>query len=237
MAIVLPARGLAAASAADVDLDALASDCGSRVEPGAEPPAGVESVMEIEAGGEIIGYAFALAAARNGMPRVKVDREEILRTTTLAALAEVAVVDARDEVAADVRGSLLEDLRARRARPAETVSRAARLGCDLRRGAVALVAEVRSSRPRHAAALVTGEHDGAIAEPLRRGPGANATGRRAAPVRVYAILPARGGDDAADATAASAKAIATGCAGTARLRSRPSAPIRPSSTARSPRPS
>ncbi len=208
VAIVLPARGLAAASTAEVDLNGLASDAASR-EPGAKPPAGVESVMEIEAGGEIIGFAFALQPVGNGMPRVKVDREEILHTTTLAALAEIAVADARDEVASDVRGSLLEDLRARRARPAEIVSRAARLGCDLRRGAVALVAEIRSSRPHHAAALVTGEHEGAIAEPLPADPARTPPGDAAAPLRVYAILPARGGDDAPDATAASAKAIAT----------------------------
>ena len=89
-----------------------------------------------------------------------------MRTAALAAIAEVAVAGARDEVAADVRGSLLEDLRARRADPADAASRAARLGCDLSGGAVALVAELDSSRPRHAAALITGEHPGAIAEPL-----------------------------------------------------------------------
>lgn len=207
VAIVLPARCLAAASSSGVDLDELAREATSR-EPGGEPPPGVESLMAIEAGGEVIGYAFALKPTQNGMPRVKIDREEILRTTTLAALAEVAVIDARDEVTADVRGSLLEDLRARRASPAETVSRAARLGCDLRRGAVALVAEVRSSLPRHAAALITGEHEGALAEPLPSDPAAALDDGTATPMRIYAILPARAADGAADATAASAKAIA-----------------------------
>jgi sugar diacid utilization regulator len=136
-----------------------------------------------------------------------VDLGEILRTAALAAVAEVAVSNARDELAADVRGSLLEDLRAGSADPVDTVSRAARLGCDLSRGAVALVAAVRSAKPRHVAAVITGEHPGAIAEAL------TATGDGEAPdsapeIRVFALLPARGGDDASERSAAAAKAIA-----------------------------
>ena len=58
---------------------------------------------------------------------------------------------------------------------------------------MALVAELDSSRPRHAAALITGEHPGAIAEPLAG--------------RIYAILPAVGDEDGERALA-SAKTIA-----------------------------
>ncbi len=150
--------------------------------------------------------ALALGTAANGTPRPRVDVEEILRTAALAAVAEVAVSNARDELAADVRGSLLEDLRGGRADPADTVSRAARLGCDLSRGAVALVAAIRSTRPRHAAAVITGEHPGAIAEVLEREPAAEAEDGEE--VRIYAVLPARGGDDAPERTAAAAKTIA-----------------------------
>ena len=210
VAIVLPASGLAAASNDDVPLDLLGERVAARLrgeDPGNEGAVDVEAAAEVEAGGEPIGYALALGTRGNGMPRVRVDLEELLRTAALAAVAEVAVAGARDEVAADVRGSLLEDLRARRTDPAEAASRAARLGCDLSGGAVALVAELDSSRPRHAAALITGEHPGAIAEPLpARGEGETAT-------RVYAILPAPRTEDGADRVAASAKAIA------ARLRS------------------
>jgi sugar diacid utilization regulator len=188
VAIVLPARGLAVASSDDVPLDRLT-----------EAPEDGGLAMPIEAAGTTIGYAIALPApAANGMAAPAIDREEVLRTAALAALTEIAVADARDEVATDVRGSLLEDLRARRADPGGTMSRAARLGCDLSRGAVALVAQVSSARPGHAAALITGEHPGAIAEPLP-------AGER---TRIYAILPARGGDDAAERTHASARAIA-----------------------------
>lgn len=208
IAIVLPARGLAAASSNDLPLGELADEVAARMrgEPGGEATAEADAEVAVEAGSELIGYALAFESRTNGLPRVSVDREEVLRTAALAALAEVAVSDARDEVAADVRGSLLEDLRARRADPAETVSRAARLGCDLGRGAVALVAAVRSARPRHAAALITGEHPGAIAEPLTSDHAPPGGGEGA--IRIYAILPARGGDDAPERTAASAKEIA-----------------------------
>jgi sugar diacid utilization regulator len=203
VAILLPARGLAAASSEEVALDELSA----ALEAGAA--GAVQAQAAIEADGAVIGYAVALAAPANGLPRVKVDRDEILRVAALATLAGLAVIDARDEVAADVRGTLLEDLRARTAPAAETIGRAARLGCDLRRGGVAMVAEVRSAQPRHAAALVSGEHPGALAEALATRP---ADGGHS-PQRVYAILPARGDADAAERTVASAKAIA------ARLRS------------------
>lgn len=201
VAIVLPTRGLAGASAPGMDLDGLAGLAAARIQGVAEScSAAVDLEMPIEAGDETIGLVIAFDASENGMPTLMIDREEVLRTAALAALAEVAVADARDAVAADVRGSLLEDLRARRAQPAETMSRAARLGCDLSRGAVVLVAEVRSAKPRHAAALISGEHPGAIAEPL---PGA----QEGAPQRIYAILPAPPGDALAERTEASARAI------------------------------
>ena len=205
VAIVLPSRGLAAGSGEEVPLEELLELVAGRIR-GDDPsaPTAVELEEPIEAGDETIGYVLALEASANGLPRVRIDRQEVLRTAALAAIAEVAVADARDEVAADVRGSLLEDLRARRAAPADTMSRAARLGCDLSRGAIALVAEVRSSRPRHAAALITGEHEGALAEPLPPAPGAPPD----APQRVYALLPARGEDEPAR-TQASAKTIAS----------------------------
>ena len=230
---MLPARGLARRlerRRCRSRRSGSAAQRGCAARPRASTARSSDAEAEVEAGGEPIGYALALAADGNGMPQVRVDREEVLRTAALAAIAEVAVADARDELAADVRGSLLEDLRARRADAGRDRQPAARLGCDLAGGAVALVAEIDSSRPRHAAALITGEHPGAIAEPLsaRRGrlaprlrdpAGARRRGRRRA---------GRGigeGDRGA------------GFAPTAPLPSPPSAPSRPSSAARSPRPS
>ena len=180
--------------------------------------------VEVEAGGELIGYAIALPAPVNGMPRVRVDREEVLRTAALAAIAEVAVAGARDELAADVRGSLLEDLRARRIDGAEAVGRAARLGCDLSAGAIALVAEVRSVAA-----------DARRGDDHRRAPGGDRraargdfagrrTGRHPAK-RLFAILPAPPGDDGPQR----GRALGEGdqraaCDPTGRRPSRPSAP-------------
>lgn len=205
VAIVLPARGLAAGSSDELELEPLIAAAAARLRGDGEP-LGAEVEVEVEAGGELIGYALALPAPVNGMPRIRVDREEVLRTAALAAIAEVAVAGARDELAADVRGSLLEDLRARRIDGAEAVGRAARLGCDLSAGAIALVAEVRSSRPMHAAAMITSEHPGAIAEPLEATSPGDGQGDTQAK-RLFAILAAPPGDDGPQRAERSAKAI------------------------------
>jgi sugar diacid utilization regulator len=197
VAIVLPARGLAAASSAEIPLDDLSAAVAARL-AGSGDASVAELAHPVEAGGETIGFALALPASANGVPRPSVDREEVLRTAALAALAEVAVTDARDQVAADVRGTLLEDLRAGRTVPEEIASRAARLGCDLSGGAVVLIAEVRSAKPRHVAALIAGEHTGAIAEPL---------GVAGSPERVYAILPRRPTDPDGGTVEASANGL------------------------------
>jgi PucR family transcriptional regulator, purine catabolism regulatory protein len=195
VAIVLPARGLADASSGEIALERLSSFAAERLRGRApQMPDEVELEHEVNAGELTIGYVLALRSSSNGLPAVAVDREEVLRTTALAALAEVAVSEARDEVADEVRGSLLEDLRAGRVDGDEVARRAARLGCDLSHGAVAVVAEVRSARPRHAAALISSEHEGAIAEPIGE--------------RIYAILPARAGDERPERTQASARSLA-----------------------------
>ncbi len=213
VAIVLPARGLAAASDESVALDELVDFAAERLrDEDAPTPDGLDLTLPVQVGPEHVGFVLALQTSRNGLPRVAVDREEAMRTTALAALTEVAVADARDEVAGEVRGTLIEDLRTGRVDAANATRRAARLGCDLGRGAVALVAEVRSSRPRHAAALISGEYPGAIAEVLEHHDAevleTVGDGKTGAATRVYAILPARGGDDAPERTQASARALA-----------------------------
>jgi PucR C-terminal helix-turn-helix domain/GGDEF-like domain len=191
VAIVLPARGLAA-SAPERPLGGLTEYTRARIAGGRpEHPEPIDLELSVVAGTETVGLVLALPHD-DGVPAI-IDREEVLRAAAAAALTEVAVTEARDAVAHDLRGSFLEDLRAGRLDGAETARRAVRLGCDLARGAVALAAEVRSSQPLHAAALVVGEHQGAIAEPLEG--------------RIYAILPARGGDDAPERTQDAARAV------------------------------
>jgi hypothetical protein len=210
VAIVLPARGLAAASSDDIAVEALTRRYTEQLGgKGAGEAESVELALPVEAGSERLGYVLGLeaSASGNGLPDLHVDREEVLRTTALAVLTEVAVNDARDEVFGEVRGSLLEDLRSGRADVDEVAPRARRLGCDVSRGAVALVAEIRSSRPLHAAGLITTEHPGAIAQSLQLDgtlePGSGP------PTRIYALLPARPSDDAEAAALSSARSLAT----------------------------
>ncbi len=198
VAIVLPARGLAAASSDELDPAAVHGD------------ASVVARVSVEAGGETIGHVIALdpAASPNRVPELELDRDEVLRTAALACLTEVAVIDARDQLATEVRGTLLEDVREGRADGEDVVRRAARLECELGRGAVALVAEVHSSRPRHAAALITSIHPGAIAE-LLSVPDGEPAAESVRVQRVYALLPASAGDDPADATLRAARGLVT----------------------------
>ncbi len=169
--------------------------------------------------------AGAARVPRNGLPGVAVDREEVLRTAALAALAEVAVAEARDEVAGEVRGSLLEDLRAGRVDGSETARRAARLGCDLSRGAVAA---------GRRGALVAPAPRGGV--DLERAPERRRSPSRSGEPRIYAILPARGGDDAPERTAGrGARAGGAAFDRTARPPSRPSARAPASWAGRSPR--
>jgi sugar diacid utilization regulator len=191
VAIVLPPRGLAARAAGGGELTGLAEYAKARV---ADSEAAAPE-RSIEAGGQRVGVVLLLEDdSAEDEPPVKVDREEVLRAAALAALAEVAVADAREEAERKMRGGLIEELRSREIDAAEATSKAARLGCDLSRGAIALVAEIESASPSHATALVEAEYEGSLA--------------KLADGRLYAILPARGGDEAPERTLQAAGRIA-----------------------------
>jgi sugar diacid utilization regulator len=196
VAIVLPPRGLAARAPGGGELNGLAEYAKARVaETEPATPELIALERSIEAGGRIVGVVLLLQAeSADGQAPVLVDRDEVLRAAALAALAEVAVSDAREEAERKMRGGLIEELRSREIDTAETTSKAARLGCDLARGAIALVAQIESASPSHATALVEAEYEGSLAE-LADG-------------RLYAILPARGGDDAPEKTLQGAGRIA-----------------------------
>jgi sugar diacid utilization regulator len=195
VAIVLPPRGLAARAPGGGELNGLAEYAKARVaETDAPAPDLIELERSIEAGGRIVGVVLLLESESADGEAVLVDRDEVLRAAALAALAEVAVADAREEAEQKMRGGLIEELRSREIDTAETTSKAARLGCDLARGAIALVAQIESASPSHATALVAAEYEGSLAE-LADG-------------RLYAILPARGGDDAPEKTLQGAGRIA-----------------------------
>ena len=196
VAIVLPPRGLAARAPGGGELNGLAEYAKARVaDTTATAPDPIALERSIEAGGRTVGVVLLLAGPSVDEDEpVLVDREEVLRAAALAALAEVAVADAREDAERRMRGGLIEELRSHEVGTAEATSKAARLGCDLGRGAIALVAEIESASPSHASALVEAEYEGSLAE-LADG-------------RLYAILPARGGDDAPETTLRAAGRIA-----------------------------
>jgi sugar diacid utilization regulator len=195
VAIVLPPRGLAARAPGGGELNGLAEYAKARVaETAASAPHPIALERAIEAGGQVVGVVLLLEESSADEQPVLVDREEVLRAAALAALAEVAVADAREEAERKMRGGLIEELRSHELSTAEATSKAARLGCDLARGAITLVAQIETASPSHASALVEAEYEGSVAE-LAEG-------------RLYAVLPARGGDDAPERTLQAAGRIA-----------------------------
>ncbi len=156
VAIVLPPRGLAARAPGGGELNGLAEYAKARVaQTDATAPDPITLERSIEAGGQIVGVVLLLEGqgADGEEQPVLVDREEVLRAAALAALAEVAVADAREDAERKMRGGLIEELRSHEVNTAEATSKAARLGCDLARGAIALVAadRVRFPEPRERA--------------------------------------------------------------------------------------
>ena len=159
-------------------------------------PEALAAEAPIQSGDDVVGAVVLLLdpAAPGAEPASEAG--DFLHLAAVACLTEVAVEEAKEEVEQNLRGSFLEDLRSRPdLEPREVVRRAARLGCDLARGAVVLCAELTTDRPRHVIATITGDEPGALAEHLDG--------------RVYAILPGTGGDDAPDTTTARGRALAT----------------------------
>ena len=176
VAVLVPRLDAAVASpGARADLAALRRYVTERCRGRPVPvPSGVAGEAAIQSGGEIVGGVLLL-----GDP-TSPDGGEFLQIAALAALTEVAVQGGRAEVERTVRDQFFEELRSRRPPGAEEIlRRGARLGADLRRGAVALCAELTTERPRHMAARVSGEYEGVLAHCLETAGG-----------RLYALVPA-----------------------------------------------
>jgi sugar diacid utilization regulator len=197
VAIVVPRLGVAAASAGgEPALARVRRYVGEQARGRVAPvPAGVVAEVPIASGDERIGGVVLLEPGRPEPEAV-----EFLHLAAVAALTEVAVEEAREEVEENVRGSFLEELRERAGalESADVVRRASRLGCDLRHGALVLCAELTAERPRHVVALVSSEYPGALAQHVE---GSGAAGR------VYALLPASAEAEQAT-TMAAARALA-----------------------------
>ncbi len=163
------------------------------------PPRGVAIEIPIRSGDEAVGAVLLLEGASSPTA----EAAEYLHLAAVASLTEVAVEEARDEVEQNLRGSFLEDLRSGSGlAPDELVRRAARLGCDLSRGAIALCAELHTDRPRHVVATIVEDVPGALAQHMEGTPHGAQGGR------VYALLPALPVDNAPEATLAAAARLA-----------------------------
>ncbi len=197
VAVVVPRLGVAVASdGGEAALPAVRRYVGEHGRGRVAPvPSEVVAEVPIASGDERIGGVVLLAPGRPEPEAV-----EFLHLAAVAALTEVAVEEAREEVEENVRGSFLEELRERAdgLEAADVVRRAGRLGCDLERGAIVLCAELSAERPRHVVALVSSEYPGALAQHVE---GSGPAGR------VYALLPATA-DGEAGTTIAAARALA-----------------------------
>jgi sugar diacid utilization regulator len=203
VAIVVPRLGAAVASpGAAADLGLLRRYVGDRSKDRpAQVPPGILAEVPITSGDEVLGGVLLLDTGTGGAGPVSDEALEFLHLAAVASLTEIAVEEAKEEVEQNLRGSFLEELRSRPEEldTHEVVRRAGRLGCDLSRGAVVLCAELTTDRPRHVVATIAGEHPGALAQHM------DVPGDAA---RVYALLPATGGDEAPEGTLAAARRLA-----------------------------
>ena len=201
VAVVVPRLGAAVvapeAAAEPSALDVLRGLVADRArERPAALPDWLLAEVPILSGDELVG----IVALLRGEELPSAEATEFLHLAAVASLTEVAVEEAKEEVEQNLRGSFLEDLRARPdLEPREIIRRAARLGCDLSQGAVVLCAELTTDRPRHVVATIAGEHPGALAQHMDGVGG---------PARVYALLPAVGADGAPEAALASGRRLA-----------------------------
>jgi hypothetical protein len=132
-------------------------------------PSDVTAEVPISSGGRELGAVLLLGAGRP-------DAGEYLHMAAIAALTEVAVVEAKDETEQTLRGSFLEELLTRPdLDPGDVQRRAARLGCDLAGGFVALCANPNGRGPGRLVAAIAAELPGALAQVVEE--------------KVYALLP------------------------------------------------
>ena len=134
-----------------------------------ERPAKVRSEVAISSGGRQLGAVLLLGP---GSP----DAGEYLHMAAIAALTEIAVVEARDETEQNLRGSLVEELLTRPdLDETDLARRAARLGCDLSGGFVGLCANTNGRGPGRLIAALSAELPGVLAQAVEG--------------KVYALLP------------------------------------------------
>jgi len=134
-----------------------------------QAPESIKLEVPISSGGRELGAVLLLG-------RGSKDAGEYLHMAAIAALTEVAVVEARDETEQSLRGSFLEEALTRTDMdPADAERRAARLGCDLSGGYTALCGDPGPRSPGRLVAALAAEVPGVLAQPVDG--------------KVYALLP------------------------------------------------
>lgn len=175
VAILVPRIAAAAAFPVGTELGALRRYADERVRGLIAPrPDDLVAEAPVLAGEELIGVVALLRGERPPAA----EATELLQLAAVASLTEVAVEQARREVEDTLRASLLDELRAGgdELDGRAIARRAARLGCDLSHGAVALCAELTGEDGAQVVATIAAEHPGALAHALDQ--------------RVHAIVPA-----------------------------------------------
>jgi len=124
------------------------------------------------------------------------EAQAVLHLAAMAAMTDLALVESRQQVEDELRGTFLEELRAGdRLDAAEVVRRGERLGCDLAAGALILAGDPEPERIHRFMAAVKAECPAAFVQRLDE--------------RVYAVIPAGGDEpDAQDRAIAAASVLA-----------------------------
>jgi hypothetical protein len=140
-------------------LDALERFTAARVagQP-VEIPDGAELIVPITFGEELVGSVAMLDGGAEATP----EASEFLHLAATASATAYALEEARERESTS--GRVVADLLTGRIDPPAALRRAAARGCDLHEGVVASATDVRSSRPREVAALVSDQCPGALAE-------------------------------------------------------------------------
>jgi hypothetical protein len=181
IAIVIPGMPIALAPR-----DALSEDELSRLTahvlswlPTAEPPEppNVVSYQPVQTADEVMGAVLALEAGDSKRSEQATLGHGVLEVAAIAAVAEMAVAAARDEHGNEMRSSVIEQIRLDASLTADGVIRLGQqVGVDLSAGAIAICAEIATSRPRYALDVLRTNFPGVLAELHGH--------------RIYALLPA-----------------------------------------------
>jgi sugar diacid utilization regulator len=199
VAVVIPALGHAlvepAGDGAEAALAALRTRVDERLAGNRlPPPEPVGREVAVTSGDEQLG-AIALLEGGDGHVASEEDSRAVLHLAAMAAVTELALVESRQQVEDELRGSFLEELRAGgELDAAEVVRRAQRMRCDISRGALILAADPAPERTHRLMAAIKADCPDAFVQRLDG--------------RVYAVIPAPDREDARDHAAAVAATLA-----------------------------